>query len=168
MLTIGWFAVQFNTIITTFSQAIMQLLFDTKSVQTWALTTKCREEQKGPPTFDQIEVAWHNALVVPGVVVRPARSRRGATGRGQLASLGRKPRSSSMVAVWTARRRQGRGCRPRAPPPADGSGKAASRWRPSSFYSTTYASLSSLWDVGTVHRPPFRFLCFLRAYYCIS
>jgi len=40
-------------------------------------------QRKGAPTFDQVEVAWHEALVVPGVVLRPTRSRRGAAGRGR-------------------------------------------------------------------------------------
>jgi len=66
----------------TFSQAIMQLLFDTKLVSS-DLSAHNKMQRKGAPTFDQVEVAWHEALVVPGVVLRPTRSRRGAAGRGR-------------------------------------------------------------------------------------
>ena len=54
----------------TFSQAIMQLLFDTKLVSS-DLSAHNKMQRKGAPTFDQVEVAWHDALVVPGVVVLP-------------------------------------------------------------------------------------------------
>jgi len=66
----------------TFSQAIMQVLSDTKLVSS-DLSAHNKMQRKGAPTFDQVEVAWHDALVVPGVVLRPARSRRGAVGRGR-------------------------------------------------------------------------------------
>jgi len=66
----------------TFSQAIMQVLSDTKLVSS-DLSAHNKMQRKGAPTFDQVEVAWHDALVVPSVVLRPARSRRGAAGRGR-------------------------------------------------------------------------------------
>jgi len=66
----------------TFSQAIMQVLSDTKLVSS-DLSAHNKMQRKGAPTFDQVEVAWHDALVVPGVVLHPARSRRGAAGRGR-------------------------------------------------------------------------------------
>ena len=48
----------------TFSQAIMQVLSDTKLVSS-DLSAHNKMQRKGAPTFDQVEVAWHDALVVP-------------------------------------------------------------------------------------------------------